>query len=178
MDNTLKKIIYRRTFLLEDLPEPLTRASEHLQFHDNYIGNTYLRLRTERRPKTREWSWLIEKNSLVTADDPLAREIEEIRLTEQEYGSLAHLEGREIRKNRYFYQKDDLKLEIDVYIGGLWGLHLANAVFDTREQAQKLKTPAFAVAEVTQNPFFLDSNLVDLTFADVQNEFVRMTATV
>src|SRR5918912_3220801 len=44
-----------RKFLLRELPEPLTRASEHVQIWDNYITNTRLRLRRIRVPKTKEY---------------------------------------------------------------------------------------------------------------------------
>ena len=41
-----------RRYLLQDLPEGLTRASPHVQITDNYITGTRLRLRKVRDPRT------------------------------------------------------------------------------------------------------------------------------
>ena len=51
----------RRIFLLHNLPEPLTRASRHLQIFDNYIENTRLRLRSVRIPETKTWTWILQQ---------------------------------------------------------------------------------------------------------------------
>ncbi len=44
-----------RRYLLQDLPEGLTRADHHLQITDNYITGTRLRIRKVRDPKTNKW---------------------------------------------------------------------------------------------------------------------------
>ena len=59
IDRTYKSEL-RRVFLIQDLPEPLTRASSHLQIFDNYIEKTRLRLRSVRVPETKKWSWTLE----------------------------------------------------------------------------------------------------------------------
>src|SRR6185436_20464848 len=45
-----------RRYLLQDLPEGLTRASPHVQITDNYITGTHLRLRKVRNPQTNKWT--------------------------------------------------------------------------------------------------------------------------
>src|SRR3954464_4701096 len=44
-----------RRYLLENLPEGLSRADHHLQITDNYITGTRLRLRKVRDPRTNKW---------------------------------------------------------------------------------------------------------------------------
>src|SRR5437762_1995231 len=44
-----------RRYLLEDLPEGLSRADHHLQITDNYITGTRLRVRKVRDPRTNKW---------------------------------------------------------------------------------------------------------------------------
>src|SRR5436853_4249269 len=44
-----------RRYLLEDLPQGLTRAEHHLQITDNYITGTRLRIRKVRDPRTNKW---------------------------------------------------------------------------------------------------------------------------
>jgi CYTH domain-containing protein len=163
----------RRVFLLEDLPEPLTRASPHLQLFDNYIKNTRMRLRYVRDPQTKEWTRILEQRFPADKDDLRIWQAAEIRLNHDEYQAFERFEGREIRKNRYFYKANDKNLEIDVFIGGLWGLHLAKVYFETVEEMQKFEKPDIAVAEVTNNDFFTGENLLEKTFADVQAEFSK-----
>src|SRR6185295_8573360 len=43
-------------YLLQDLPEGLTRASPHVQITDNYLTGTRLRLRKIRDPQTNKWT--------------------------------------------------------------------------------------------------------------------------
>ena len=49
------RIERERRYLLQDLPEGLTRADHHLQITDNYITGTRLRIRKVRDPKTNKW---------------------------------------------------------------------------------------------------------------------------
>jgi CYTH domain-containing protein len=163
----------RRVFLLEDLPEPLTRASRHLQLFDNYIKNTRMRLRSVRDPQTKEWMRILEQRFPVDERDLRVWRSWEIHLNTNEYQAFERFEGREIRKNRYFYQAGGRDLEIDVFIGNLWGLHLAKVYFETIEDLQKFEKPDIAVAEVTNNFFFTGENLLEKTFADVQAEFTK-----
>src|SRR5688500_13685474 len=50
------RIERERRYLLDDLPEGLTRASPHVQITDNYITGTRLRLRKVRQPQTNKWT--------------------------------------------------------------------------------------------------------------------------
>lgn len=176
---------FRRVFLLQNLPEPLTRASEHLQFFDNFIENTRLCLRSIRAPHTKEWTWILEKREQLNAADFSGWKVSEIFLDEAEHQAFEQFEGREVRKNervetnelrfnRYFYEEADKKCEIDVFLNPLWGLTLATVYFESQESAQSFKTPDFALADVTQNSFFLAPNLIGQTFADVQAEFQKL----
>lgn len=184
MDKT-SRIELRRVFLLENLPEPLTRASRHLQIFDNYIENTRLRLRSVRVPETKAWTWILQQITLF--EDFSKREIAEIYLNEFEHAAFEIFEGREvikneraetneIRKNRYFYDSGDREVEIDIFLGGLWGLNLAKVYFETMEELREFKPPPFSILEVTRNEFFIGANLVGKTFSDVQAEFENSKA--
>ncbi len=50
-----------RLFLIERLPEPLTRASSHLQLFDNYIENTRMRIRSIRDPYLKTWTRILQQ---------------------------------------------------------------------------------------------------------------------
>ena len=132
MDKTYRNE-FRRLFLLEHLPEPLTRSDAHLQIFDNYIENTRLRQRSVRVPETKEWNWIFQQR-FATDEDSACWKIAEIHLNETEYHLFEQFEGREIRKNRYFYESDGRRIEIDVFLGNLWGLNLARVCFETLEE--------------------------------------------
>ncbi len=129
---------FRRVFLLQNLPEPLTRASRHLQIFDNYIENTRLRLRSVRVPETKKWTYIFEQRFPVDEKDLTVWRVSQIFLNEMEHQAFEQFEGREIktneniatneiRKNRYFYLIEDREIEIDLFLGELWGLILAKA---------------------------------------------------
>jgi len=163
-----------RLFLIEGLPEPLTPASSHLQLFDNYIMNTRLRLRKIRDPYTKIWTRILQQRFSVDGDAAVTK-LAEIYLNNDEYASFAQFEGREIRKNRYFHEFDCVSVAFDVYLGGLWGLSTAKVDFETYERLTIFEPPPFAVIEVTNNPFFAGSSLVERTFADVQTEVAKST---
>jgi CYTH domain-containing protein len=165
MDKTYRNE-YVRLFLLEHLPEPMTRADAHLQIFDNYIEKTRLRLRSIRVPKTRQWTWILQQRFAI--DDGLEHwKIAEIYLNEAEYQTFEQFEGREIRKNRYFYEAHGKKIEIDVFLGELWGVNLARVCFETPQELWDFRFP-FPVLEVTGENFFQGENLVEKNFNDVR----------
>jgi CYTH domain-containing protein len=174
MDKTYRNEL-RRLFLLEHLPEPMTRADAHLQLFDNYIHETRLRLRSIRIPETREWTWILQQRFAVD-EDSAHWKIAEIYLNETEYHTFETFEGTEIRKNRYFYESDGKRIEIDVFLGKLWGLNLARVCFETIEELRDFAFP-FSVLEVTSDKFFNGENLVEQTFAEVQAEVARIVET-
>lgn len=163
-----------RLFLLENLPDPLTRADRHLQFFDNYIANTRMRLRTLRVPETKEWTWILQQR-IVAPNNRAQIEIAEIFLNEAEYHTFEKFEGREIRKNRYFWETDGREVEIDVFLGNLWGLNMARVCFETPAEMEKFTFPLDAL-EVTDDKFFYGDYLVGKNFTDVQTRVAEIVA--
>jgi CYTH domain-containing protein len=178
MDKTYRTEL-RRVFLMQDLPAPLTRASEHLQIFDNYIDDTRLRLRTIRVPRTKEWFWILQQQNPMRADDLSVWKVSEIHLNEAEHQLFEHFEGREVRKNervetnelrlnRYAFEVSGKPVTIDVFLNPLWGLSLLKVLFQTEEEMNGFTAPDFVIAEVTQNEKFLGRNLIGKTFREVQ----------
>ena len=173
MDKTYRNE-FRRLFLVEHLPEPMTRSDAHLQIFDNYLENTRLRLRSIRVPETKQWTWILQQR-FATDENGASWKIAEIHLNEAEYHLFEQFEGREIRKNRYFYEANGKQIEFDVFLGNLWGLNLARVSFDSMEELRDFQFP-FSVLEVTNEKFFDGTNLVEKKFSDVQEEVARIVA--
>ncbi len=181
--NELYKTEFRRVFLIRDLPEPLTRASSHLQIFDNYIEATRLRIRSIRVPETKQWTFVLEQRFAANGNDLSVWKVSEIRLNDAEHKIFEQFEGREIsrneraetnevRFNRYFYDYDNKQLALDVFLGALWGLNLAKAFFKTEREMREFEKPEFTVAEITNNRNFTGANLVgkklsEITISDV-----------
>ncbi|MGD9561274.1 MAG: hypothetical protein AB7F88_03880 [Pyrinomonadaceae bacterium] len=173
MDKTYRTE-FKRRYLIEALPEPLTRASRHLQLFDNYITGTRMRIRTVRDPGTKQWSWLLQQRLVTEASGLMCLKVGEIHLNEAEHTVLEPFEGNEIRKNRYFHEFDGREFAIDMHIGKLWGLNIASVEFSAQEEFSRFEMPSFAVFDITNNPFFLGEGLVGKEFADVQSEVARI----
>jgi len=162
------RIERERRYLLQDLPEGLGRADEHLQITDNYITGTRLRIRKVRNPRTNKW---IVKFTRKFAPDPqdLSRTIiTNIYLNATEAETLSIFEANEIRKNRYRFEFEGRKFSIDMFLGDLLGLVLAEVSFETDADLDGFPLPPFALADVTNDEVFTGGSLCKLTFAELR----------
>ena len=167
------RIERERRYLLQDLPAGLNRADHHLQITDNYLTGTRLRIRKVRDPRANKW---VVKFTQKFAPDPkdLSRTlITNTYLNAQEAETLAVFEANEIRKNRYPFEFAERKFSVDMFLGDLFGLVLAEVSFETDEELDSFPRPPFALADVTQNEVFSGGRLCYLTFADVREELKR-----
>jgi CYTH domain-containing protein len=170
VESKYARVERERKFLLRELPEPLTRASRHIQIWDNYITNTRLRLRKIRLPETRKYILKLTQKFAADARDLSRNLITNTYLSPAEYAVLAIFEGNEIRKNRYPYEHEGRTYSIDVFLGALWGLMLAETSFETDEELREFTPPPFAFMEVTNDEMFAGGNLVNLSFEEILKE--------
>jgi CYTH domain-containing protein len=159
-----------RRYLLQDLPQGLTRADHHLQITDNYITGTRLRLRKVRDPRTNKWVVKFTQKFAPNPEDLSRTIITNTYLHATEAEILSVFEVNEIRKNRYPFEFEGRKFSVDMFLGDLFGLVLAEVSFETDEDMEDFQKPAFALAEVTNNEIFSGGKLSELTFADIRKE--------
>jgi CYTH domain-containing protein len=162
-----------RRYLLQDLPEGLTRASPHLQITDNYLTGTRLRLRKVRDPQTNKWTLKFTQKFAPEPEDFSRTLITSIYLDAQEYELLSVFEANEIRKNRYRFESEGRQFSVDMFLGELFGLVLAEVSFENDEELDHFLTPQFALAEVTNNELFTGGRLCYSTFEDIRKEIIR-----
>src|SRR3954469_15019066 len=163
-----------RRYLLADLPEGLNRADHHLQITDNYITGTRLRLRKVRDPKTNKWVVKFTQKFAPDEQDLSRTTITNTYLNPVEYEVLSVFEANEIRKNRYTLNFEGREFAIDMFLGDLLGLVLAEVSFENDQELNEFIAPPFAVAEVTNNKIFSGGELCRLTFEDIRSEVKRM----
>ena len=163
-----------RRYLLQDLPAGLSRASDHVQITDNYMTGTRLRLRKMRDPQTNKWTVKFTQKFAPNPQDLSRTVITNTYLNPNEYEVLSIFEGNEIRKNRYSLEFEGRKFSIDMFLGDLLGLVLAELSFETDEDMDNFPSPPFALADVTNNETFSGGRLCFLTFDDIRGEVKRM----
>ena len=162
-----------RRYLLRDLPEGLTRADHHLQITDNYITGTRLRIRKVRDPKSNKWVVKFTQKFAPNTHDFSRTIITNTYLNAIEAETLSMFDANEIRKNRYKFEFEGRTFSIDMFIGDLLGLVLAETGFESDEEMDNFPLPSFALADVTNNELFTGGRLSELTFADIQSEIER-----
>jgi CYTH domain-containing protein len=171
------RIERERRYLLADLPAGLTRADHHLQITDNYLTGTRLRIRKVRDPRTNKW---IVKFTQKFAPDPsdLSRTmITNTYLNAIESETLAVFAANEIRKNRYPFEFDGRQFSVDMFLGDLFGLVLAEVSLGTEDELAAFPKPPFALADVTNIDLFSGGRLSELTFADLRKEIEQLMRT-
>ena len=122
---------------------------------DRYIDGSNMRLRQQSDDENEPVFKLTQK---LPTDATGARQglITTMYLTEDEFQLLANLPAKILRKTRYSVPP----FGIDVFEDALTGLVLAEAEFNSAEDASALSLPSFIVREVTEDLRFTGGELV------------------
>src|SRR6185295_16996064 len=161
-----------RRYLLQDLPEGLTRADPHLQITDNYISGTRLRIRKVRDPRSNKWTVKFTQKFAPKPPDFSRTIITNIYLNALEAETLALFDANEIRKNRYSFEFAGRRFSVDMFLGDLFGLVLAEVSFETDDELESFAKPPFALIDVTNDPLFTGGRLCEMTFSDLRQEIL------
>jgi len=164
------RIERERRYLLRDLPEGMSRSDPHVQITDNYITGSRLRLRKVRDPRTNKWTVKFTQKYAPDPNDLSRTIITNTYLNALEAEILSVFNTNEIRKNRYPFEFAGRKFSVDMFLGDLFGLVLAEVSFETDEELDNFPTPPFALADVTNEPLFSGGRLCELTFSDIRAE--------
>ena len=167
------RIERERRYVLQDLPPGLTRVDPHVQITDNYITGTRLRIRKVRDPATNKWTVKFTQKFPIQPNDLSRTLITNTYLNAIEAETLSVFNSNEIRKNRYYFDYDGKRFSIDMFLGDLFGLVLAEVSFESDEELTNFRKPPFALAEVTNQIAFSGGRLAELTFTDVRAEITN-----
>jgi CYTH domain-containing protein len=162
-----------RRYLLRELPPGLKLSDPHTQITDNYVTGTRLRLRKVRDPRTNEWTLKLTQKHAPGAPDFSRTLITSMYLSPYEYEVFSVFEGNELRKNRYPFEHEGRLYSVDVFLGPLRGLVLAETDFETEEEMDAFPPPAFAHSDVTRDELFTGGRLAYLTAEELRAELAR-----
>jgi CYTH domain-containing protein len=174
VESKYARVERERRYLLQDLPEGLTRPDPHVQITDNYVTGTRLRLRKVREPRTNKWTVKLTQKFAPDPRDFSRTIVTNIYLNPLEVETLGISDANEIRKNRYPFEFEGRKWSADMFLGDLFGLVLAEVSFETDEELDSFPRPPFAVADVTNIELFTGGRLCELTFEDIREEMIKM----
>jgi CYTH domain-containing protein len=148
------RVEWERRFLLDRLP-PHAKVTRVRRIADRYIDGGNLRLRQQSDDENETVFKLTQK---LPTDATGARQglITTMYLTEDEFQLLANLPAKMLTKTRYSVPP----FGIDVFEDTLTGLVMAEAEFNSAEEASALSLPSFIVREVTEDPRFTGGELV------------------
>lgn len=154
-----------KTYLLKNLPEGI----ENSEFKE--IIDIYLPQNSE-HPKIR-----IRKNGdkfEITKKEPINNDASEqkeetIHLTKEEFDAFSNLNGKNIRKFRYYLTYNDLIAEIDVFKDNLKGLILVDFEFLDSERKNNFKIPNFCLADVSNEIFIAGGMICGKNYSDIED---------
>ena len=128
---------------------PMERVVRAEAITDLYVTGTRLRLREARPLEGGEPMRRLGRKADV---DAATRLITSIYLTQVEFGLLADLPGRTLRKVRHHLAPmNGVEIAVDVFEDTLAGLILAEAEFDSAKAMAAFAGPDFALREVTDD---------------------------
>jgi CYTH domain-containing protein len=141
-----------------------------MQITDNYITGTRLLIRKVRDPLTNKWVVKFTQKSPIDPADLSRTRITTLYLNALEAETLSTFTANEIRKNRYKFEFEGRTFSIDMFLGSLFGLVLAEVSFDNDVEMDQFTLPGFALRDVTNDLLFTGGTLSEITFEDVRRE--------
>ncbi len=162
------EIELERTFLLKKIPKGL-KECDYIEIIDLYIPQSVphpiLRLR-----KIGDVFEMTKKAPKKKGDSSEQYE-ETILLSAEEFKSLSHLEGKKLRKIRYFYpwkgvKKD--KADIDIYLDNFEGLAIVDFEFESVSDKDSFQMPDFCLADFTQEKSTAGGWLAGREYSDIK----------
>lgn len=156
-----------RTFLAAKIPLKLSKC-KYKEIIDIYIpqNSKHPKLRLRKNGNKYE----LTKKEPVNNDDASHMNEQTIILNEEEFNALLHVDGKKVRKLRYYYEHDGLIAEFDVFQDSLKGLVVVDFEFDSIEQKNDFKMPEFCLVDITQEEFIAGGMICGKSYDDIKIE--------
>lgn len=154
-----------KTYLVRELPSDIQSAS-FKDYHDLYIpaSEPHPHLRLRKRGDILE---LTKKIAISEGDFSQFQEIT-IPLSTPEYDEIVTTHGKAVTKRRFFVPMGGKIAEIDLFLGPLKGLVLADFEFNDELEKDSFVMPSFCLAEVTQEEFIAGGYLAGKSYEDIK----------
>lgn len=161
---------FERLFLARELPRAVFE-SRSKEIHDIYFPRDQAHCKLRLRKSGDKFE--ITKKEPAKGDDSSHLLEYTIPLTPAEFETLRQIEGKEVRKLRYFYEADDVTYEVGVFQDALLGLVTIDVEFNSRAQMEAFSMPGWFLAEATQAGFLAGGELCGKAYADITAELQK-----
>lgn len=159
-----------RTYLLKKLPEGL-KDCEFVEIIDIYIPKSKEHPTIRIRKTGNKFE--ITKKEPVNEGDSSQQEEQTIALREEEFNELQKLDGKKVRKLRYYYPHNGKIAEVDVFQDSLKGLIIVDFEFETIEEKDSFEIPNFCSVDITQEDFIAGGMICGKTYEDVKEDLKK-----
>lgn len=158
---------FELTYLIKNLPINFSLEVDSKEILDIYLpaSSDHATLRVRKMGDEYE----ITKKEPVSGTDSSHQNENTIPLTKDEFGDLATLEGKRVRKIRYYYKEDAVTYEIDIFQDALKGLILVDIEFSSNADKSKFIPPNWVLADVTQEKFVAGGVLCGKSYTDIES---------
>ena len=159
-----------KTYLAKELPGGLEDC-EFKEIIDIYIpkSSEHPKLRIRKNGNKFEAT----KKKPVRDGDASRLEEQTIILTEDEFNAFQKLDGKKVRKLRYYYNYNERTAEIGIFQDSLKGLVAIDFEFATVEEKDSFEMPDFCLADVTQEVFLAGGMICGKSYEDIENNLKR-----
>jgi CYTH domain-containing protein len=159
------EIELERTFLLKYKPEGFDQLKS-VEILDIYFPklSAHPTLRLRKKGNKLE----LTKKFPINGKDSSEQVEHTIILSEEEFVEFSRLEGKMLRKTRYYYSVGNLIAEIDIYHGELRGLCVVDFEFKTKEEKDNFSMPDFCLCDVTQEEMIAGGLLAGKKYGDIE----------
>lgn len=162
---------FELTYLVKELPPGFSSSVRSKEIMDIYVPASVEHPTLRIRMCGEEYE--ITKKEPVSENDSSHHTENTIPLTKEEYADLAVVQGKRVRKVRYYHQVDTTTYEIDVFQDALTGLVLVDVEFSVKEEKSLFVPPAWVLADVTQEKFLAGGMLCGKSYSDIEKYLVR-----
>jgi CYTH domain-containing protein len=153
-----------RTFLAKYLPQGI-EIFDCKEIIDIYIpkGSRHPVLRLRKNGEKYEMT----KKEPVREGDASNMNEQTITLAREEFDALKRIRGKIVHKFRYIYPFGPHTAEIDVFQEELEGLVIVDFEFNSLEEKDAFKMPAFCLAEITQDEALAGGMLCGKSYEEI-----------
>ncbi len=161
-----------KTYLAKKFPDGLVNC-DFKEIIDVYIPKSSEHPKIRLRKNGDKFE--LTKKEPVSEGDASCQKEQTIVLTEDEFNAFnQQLDGKRVRKMRYYYDYNGQKAEFDVFQDDLLGLVIVDFEFSSLDEKGAFQMPDFCLVDITQEIFAAGGMICGKKYEDIEeylNEF-------
>ncbi|MCC7004527.1 hypothetical protein IT397_01250 [Candidatus Nomurabacteria bacterium] len=166
----MTEVEFEKTYLIKTMPDGW-QSFQNKEIFDIYFP--FKEVHPNLRVRKAGDKYDITKKECINGNDSSEQNEHTIKLTSPEFEALKNLEGKKLRKIRYYFDLNGIRGELGVHKDELEGLVLVDFEFKNREEMERFVMPDFCLADVTQEEFVAGGMLCGKKYSDVEDYLLK-----